>query len=148
MAAAIRLAKKGYDVVVFEKNKYPGGKLSEFSTAGYRFDKGPSLLTMPDLIDELTVLSGYKTAFNYTRLKTITHYFFEDGTKVVAQGSAKELAKELKVKLNEDEEAVIKHLAKSKFYHSNTSYRCVPKVLVKLRSQFFPYRRCCSTSIN
>lgn len=134
MAAAIRLAKKGYDVVVFEKNKYPGGKLSEFSTAGYRFDKGPSLLTMPDLIDELTVLSGYKTAFNYTRLKTITHYFFEDGTKVVAQGSAKELAKELKVKLNEDEEAVIKHLAKSKFYHSTIADLFLTQSLGKIKN--------------
>jgi phytoene desaturase len=108
--------------------------LSEFSIDSYRFDKGPSLLTMPELIDELTVLSGYKKKFKYSRLKTITHYFFEDGTKIVAQGSAKELAKELKLKLNENEEAVIKHLAKSNFYHSTIADLFLNQSLGKIKN--------------
>ena len=42
MATAIRLKLQGYDVQVFEKNDYPGGKLSHFETNGFRFDAGPS----------------------------------------------------------------------------------------------------------
>jgi phytoene desaturase len=119
---------------VFEKNNYPGGKLSELTLGNYRFDKGPSLLTMPELIDELTVLSGYKPAFTYSRLKTITHYFFEDGITVVAKDSAEQLAKELKDKLNEDESAVVAHLAKSKFYHTTIADLFLTQSLGKIKN--------------
>ena len=53
MAAAIRLKSVGYDVEIFEANSYAGGKLTEFKSNGYRFDMGPSLFTMPNLIEEL-----------------------------------------------------------------------------------------------
>ena len=51
IATSIRLAKKGYTVEVYESNRYPGGKLSAFSSEGYRFDAGPSLFTMPQYVD-------------------------------------------------------------------------------------------------
>jgi phytoene dehydrogenase-like protein len=41
LATAIRLAKKGYAVEVFEANDYVGGKLSTFTLGDYRFDAGP-----------------------------------------------------------------------------------------------------------
>lgn len=47
LAVSIRLASKGYDVHLFEKNASTGGKVSELIVDGYRFDKGPSLFTMP-----------------------------------------------------------------------------------------------------
>lgn len=121
IASAIRLSKQGYKVVVFEKNSYPGGKLSEFTVDGFRFDKGPSLFTMPQLVDELTALSDYKGDFNYTQLKTLTHYFYHDGTTIFADSSPEAFAKELKLKLNEDENAVLNHLKTSKFYYDTTA---------------------------
>ena len=53
ICSAIRLKKKGFDVDVFEKNEFPGGKLSTFKLGDFRFDAGPSLFTMPHLVDEL-----------------------------------------------------------------------------------------------
>lgn len=88
---------------------------------GYRFDKGPSLLTLPALIDELGPISGYPAKFTYNRLKTITNYFFEDGTRVIAKDSVSEFAKELKEKLNEDEKTVLDHFQKSAFYYNTTA---------------------------
>ncbi|MFO0435321.1 MAG: phytoene desaturase family protein, partial [Sphingobacteriaceae bacterium] len=84
LATAIRLAAKGHEVNIFEKNAYPGGKLTEFTTNGYRFDKGPSLFTLPELIDELSELTGFKGDFRYRRLETISNYFYEDGSRVTA----------------------------------------------------------------
>ncbi len=121
LAVAIRLAAQGHIVTVFEKNSYAGGKLSELSRGNYRFDKGPSLLTLPALIDELTELSGYKHPFPYTRLETLTHYFFEDGTRVVAKDSIPDFAKELKQQLDEKEDVVIAHLKESAFYYETTA---------------------------
>jgi phytoene dehydrogenase-like protein len=45
---------------VFEANEYAGGKLSSFEQNGYRFDAGPSLFTLPHLVEELFQLVGKK----------------------------------------------------------------------------------------
>ena len=58
LATAIRLKSRGFNVDVFEANEYPGGKLAEKNGNGYRFDLGPSVFTMPHLIDELFELAG------------------------------------------------------------------------------------------
>ncbi|XOV94259.1 MAG: 1-hydroxycarotenoid 3,4-desaturase CrtD [Bacteroidota bacterium] len=81
LASALRLRKKGYEVTVFEANEYTGGKLHAFINKGYRFDFGPSLFTMPNLVDELFQLFEIdpKTYFEYIRKETICNYFWEDG---------------------------------------------------------------------
>ncbi|PBQ30987.1 phytoene dehydrogenase [Sphingobacteriaceae bacterium] len=121
LASAIQLACAGYKVTVFEKNAYPGGKLSELKLGDYRFDKGPSLLTMPHLIEELQTLSGFDEPFSYRRLDILTHYFFEDGTALVASKSARDFAKEISTKLLEDEMAVTAHLKRSELYYKLTA---------------------------
>ena len=134
LATAIRLAAKGHEVAVFEKNSYPGGKLSEMTLGKYRFDKGPSLFTMPELVDELTVLVGSKTKFPYFKLDTITHYFYEDGTTLKAYADLDKFAKEVHDNLQEDEQAVAKHLAKSKFYYQTTAKLFLHQSLSQLKN--------------
>jgi len=102
MATGIRLACLGYKVTVFEKNPYPGGKLSELNLGKYRFDKGPSLLTLPELITELKSLSGFGEEFRYQRLDVLTHYFFEDGSTLKASASPAFFAEELSRQFGED----------------------------------------------
>lgn len=53
MASAIRLAAKGFSVEIFESASQPGGKLNELRQEGFRFDRGPSLFTLPHLLDEV-----------------------------------------------------------------------------------------------
>lgn len=81
IAAAIRLAAKGYQVDVFESNAHAGGKIRQFHTKGYRFDMGPSIITLPHLIDELFELhdKNPRDYFNYTQLEKPFKYFFPDG---------------------------------------------------------------------
>ena len=50
LATAVRLAAKGFRVDVFEKESYPGGKLAELRSDGFRFDLGPSLFTQPERV--------------------------------------------------------------------------------------------------
>ena len=84
LAAAIRLATKGYTVDVYEAGPTPGGKLAEFSEGGYRFDMGPSLLTMPHLVEDLFREAGVdlRGRFSYQKLEEANRYFWEDGTRV------------------------------------------------------------------
>jgi phytoene desaturase len=89
LSAAIRLRKKGFEVHVFEKNERHGGKLDEFEDQGFRFDKGPSLLTEPWLIDELYELWGKNPSdyFSYERQQESCRYFFSDKSAITILGN-------------------------------------------------------------
>ena len=121
LAIAIRLALKGYQVEVFEKNSYPGGKLSAFEKDGFRFDAGPSLFTQPQNIEELFSLAGepIEKYFSYQRVPIANKYFYENGKQVKAFTDAEDFAKEMKLQLNEDPQVVLKYLQQSKKLYEN-----------------------------
>ena len=97
LSSAIRLRKLGFDVVVYEQNHYPGGKLTSIKLGDYRFDAGPSLFTMPQYVDELFVLSGKnpRDYFSYDRQDIICKYFWEDGKRLTAHSEKRLFAKEV-----------------------------------------------------
>jgi phytoene dehydrogenase-like protein len=77
LAVAIRLAAKGNQVSIFEANAYAGGKLSEFTQGEYRFDAGPSLFTLPQLVLDLLQLAQIpESDFPYIKLEQGCHYFY------------------------------------------------------------------------
>ncbi|MEL7020518.1 MAG: 1-hydroxycarotenoid 3,4-desaturase CrtD [Bacteroidota bacterium] len=85
IATALRLRRQGFEVVVYESNDYPGGKLSDFVQEGYRFDAGPSLFTMPQLVTELFELyeTDASAHFAYHQKETVCNYFWMDGERFV-----------------------------------------------------------------
>lgn len=84
LAVACRLAARGYRVTVFEKNEFPGGKLSQIQSGGFRFDAGPSLFTMPEWVDEIFRLNGLQPEhfFKYKQLDTICKYYWDNGKQL------------------------------------------------------------------
>jgi phytoene desaturase len=58
LATAILLAKKGYEVRIFEKNKTIGGRANVFEHNGFVFDMGPSWYLMPDVFEHFYNLVG------------------------------------------------------------------------------------------
>ncbi|MDE3235832.1 MAG: phytoene desaturase [Bacteroidota bacterium] len=121
LAAAIRLAVQGFRVDVYEKNNYPGGKLSAFELNGYRFDAGPSLFTQPSNIEELFVLANepIESYFQYSSLPVACTYFYEDGTMLSSFTEAERFAKELHEKNGEDVSAVMNYLKNSEQLYNN-----------------------------
>jgi len=137
LAAAIRLAAKGHAVQVFEKNAYPGGKLAELRLGNYRFDKGPSLFTLPELVDELSAIAGKNnTGFAYKKLSEITRYFYEDGTNLTAFSEPEKFATELSEKLGEDKVSVLKHIKKSEFYFTTIRGLFLEQSVLRFRDLF------------
>jgi len=112
MATAIRLQLQGYTVQVFEKNEYPGGKLSHFDNKGFSFDAGPSLFTSPHLIEALFELANEPIAsyFSYEKIKVACHYFYDDGVCIKAFTNKDAFAKELQEKTNESPENLYRYL--------------------------------------
>ena len=121
LASAIRLAVKGYEVIVFEKNAYPGGKLSSFTQDGFSFDAGPSLFTQPLNIEELFELAGEPIAdyFQYESVAVACTYFFENGKKIEATSNLEQFAENMQASVGEPAANVKKYLLRSaKAYNS------------------------------
>ena len=97
LAIALRLRAKGHDVTIFEANNSLGGKLKEFSKDGYRFDKGPTVFTLPNLVDELFEIfdKNPRDYFSYSKLEKSFKYHFEDGTNISAYSDNKLFEKEI-----------------------------------------------------
>ena len=116
IATSIRLAKKGYAVEVYESNAYAGGKLSAFSSEGFRFDAGPSLFTMPQYVDALFELCDEdpRDHFTYHKKEIGCEYFWPDGTRLTAYSDQNRFLQEVEEQLNVAPKVVKKYLARAK----------------------------------
>ena len=81
LAAAIRLAVKGYDVQVLERLGEAGGRAYVHRRNGFTFDAGPTIITAPFLLEELWSLCGKKMS-NDVDLRAMDPFYqirFADG---------------------------------------------------------------------
>jgi phytoene desaturase len=58
LTTALHLAGRGREVTVVERENWPGGRAGRVDTHGYQLDTGPTVLTMPDIIDEAFAAVG------------------------------------------------------------------------------------------
>jgi phytoene desaturase len=82
LAAALRLRTAGARVTLLEKNPTTGGKAVEVRSNGFRWDVGPSLLTMPWILEELFASAGEKITdhLHLEQVSPVCRYFWPDGT--------------------------------------------------------------------
>jgi phytoene desaturase len=121
LATAIRLAVQGYSVQVFEKNNYPGGKLSAFKKDDFHFDAGPSLFTQPKNIEALFELAGEPIAdyFSYQPVAIACKYFYENGKVLEAFADPQLFGKALQDQLGESATATTAYLKESEKVYNN-----------------------------
>ena len=138
IATAIRLRHEGFDVTVCEANDYPGGKLTAFEQDGYRFDAGPSLFTLPYLVDELFELCGEnpRDHFNYHRKDVACHYFWEDGTFLPAWADRQKFASEVEERIGVPAARIATHLEHSALLWERTSSLFMEKSLHRWSTYF------------
>lgn len=82
LAAAIRLSVKGYEVQVLEKLDQAGGRAYVHQQDGFTFDAGPTIITMPQYLEELFALCG-KQMKDHVDLRLMSPFYrirFDDGT--------------------------------------------------------------------
>ena len=136
LASAIRLACKGFRVQVFERNSYPGGKLSYFEQNGFKFDAGPSLFTQPWLIDELFALAGKRPEdyFTYSKAEETCRYFFANGKQLIANADPQKFAHDSERILGEPAKNITNYLANAKRIYDDTAELFLNHSLHKLES--------------
>ena len=81
IAAAIRLRAKGYDTTILEMRDKPGGRAYVYEDKGFTYDAGPTIITVPFVLDELAELAGRKLDDYVTIVPCDPYYriYFPDG---------------------------------------------------------------------
>lgn len=114
LGASVRLAKKGYQVTVFEANDFVGGKINSKTLGGYRFDMGPSVFTGPEYVKELYDLCGRDfSEFGYQKLPESFTYFYPDGQTFTLPHEREAQLEVLVNELGEDRKTLVRYLKKA-----------------------------------
>jgi len=82
LAAGVRLQALGYQVTVIEKLDAPGGRAYVHRQDGYTFDAGPTIITVPFMLEELWALCGKKMSDDI-ELRALDPFYriqFDDGS--------------------------------------------------------------------
>ena len=123
MSAAIRLAAAGQKVLILEKNEQVGGKMGQIVAGDYRWDTGPSVITMRHVFEELFEKAGRKLE-DYLDLRPVeplTRYFYQDGTVLdISQNLPKTLAQIEQLGGSSDVEGYLGYLAYAARIHRIT----------------------------
>ena len=84
LTVAVRLAGTGHHVVVHERSAVVGGKLGRYERDGFRFDTGPSLLTLPQVFADLGLDLPLQP------LDPVVRHVFADGSVLDSSSAAEE----------------------------------------------------------
>ncbi|MEX2670688.1 MAG: phytoene desaturase family protein [Phycisphaeraceae bacterium] len=97
LASACTLAARGYAVTLLEKNAWLGGKAAPLAEAGFRFDMGPTILTMPKMLRRIFAEAGRDMNASLTlhRLDPQWRCFFDDGAVLDLREQTKTMQQEL-----------------------------------------------------
>jgi phytoene desaturase len=97
LSAAVRLAHQGYQVEVLEKGPEAGGRCGQLRVGGFTFDTGPTLLLMPEVLEETFQAVGRKMSDYLTLTRCDPNYriHFRDGSDVTFTTELTQMANEL-----------------------------------------------------
>ncbi|GLZ40534.1 phytoene desaturase family protein [Actinokineospora sp. NBRC 105648] len=90
LSAAVHLAGRGRQVTLLERDSVPGGRAGRHDMAGYRVDTGPTVLTMPDILDETLAAVGSSVRERLELLPLTPAYraHFADGSRLDVHSDA------------------------------------------------------------
>ena len=110
--------------------------MSELHAAGFRFDKGPTVLTKPEYVEELFSLCGKQPSeyWNYKPVDPIFNYFFDDGTVIRSSKDAEKFAANVESNTNASASSVLDFLHQSETKHYLTDEVFLQRSLHKIKN--------------
>ena len=97
LAAACTLAARGHRVTVIEKSPWVGGKAAVLQKGGFRFDMGPTILTMPSVLRRIFEEANQRLE-DYLELIPLDpqwRSFFEDGSSLDLVADSAEMSQRI-----------------------------------------------------
>ena len=82
ITTALFLARKGYQVSVYEKNPQPGGRCGQIIREGHRFDLGATIFFLPSVYDEVfkELELDIEQCFEFRQVTTLYRLFYDNGS--------------------------------------------------------------------
>lgn len=113
LTAACHLVGRGHDVIVLERNATPGGRAGRLERSGYVFDTGPTVLTMPRLLEEAFNATGVAMAdlLSLRRLDPAYRACFADGSTIHVRQGRTAMAEEIRLCCGPRDAAAFKKFA-------------------------------------
>jgi phytoene desaturase len=107
LSAALRLAGAGRDVTVIERELVPGGRNGLLNKDGYAFDTGPTVLTMPSLIQDAFSAVGedMKDWLELMPVSPLYRAFYADGSQIDVHADTAAMEQEIREKVSATEAA-------------------------------------------
>jgi len=97
LSAAAYLARSGHDVMLLERDDIPGGRAGLIASHGFRLDNGPTVLTMPNLLEDAFNAAGANMA-DYVTIKKVDPMYravYEDGSELLVRHGREAMAEEI-----------------------------------------------------
>ncbi|MEO0681177.1 MAG: phytoene desaturase [Pseudomonadota bacterium] len=98
LAAALRLAARGWRVTVCDRLDHPGGRATARRQDGFRFDLGPTIVTAPHILEELFAAGG-KRMSDYVDIVPMNPFYtirWPDGSHFTASGDEDRMRDEVR----------------------------------------------------
>jgi phytoene desaturase len=97
LAAAARLAHQGFEVEVYEQGPQAGGRAGQLKVDGFTFDTGPTLLLMPEVLEETFASVGRRLSDYLTLKRCDPNYkiHFRDGSDLTFTSDLVRMGQEL-----------------------------------------------------
>jgi phytoene desaturase len=112
LALSLRLAARNWRVTVCEQGESFGGKMNFWAERGFRFDTGPSLITMPWVFEELFQAAGGSLQEHLTlaSVSPLCDYVYDDGARFTYSTSLPEWLQTVRRIEAGDEQGFLKFL--------------------------------------
>ncbi len=122
LSAAIRLAVAGRRVIMYEQNPTVGGKMSQVQMDGFRWDTGPSVVTMRHVFEDLFQAAGRRLDdyLNLVPVEPMTRYFYSDGVVFDVSSVLTKTLQQIEALDERDVEGYLRYLAYAARLHRIT----------------------------
>lgn len=98
LSAAAHLSKSGHDVTVVEREAIPGGRAGMIRSHGFSLDNGPTVLTMPNLLEEAFQAAGANMS-DYITIKPVDPMYracYADGSTLFVRHGREAMTEEIR----------------------------------------------------
>jgi phytoene desaturase len=140
LAAAARLAKNGYKVLVLEKNSQPGGRCGQLTWNGHRFDTGPTLFLMPEVFEETYQALGVRME-DYLELERVDPTYtirFDDDLELTLTGDLHRMRSQLEAIEAGSFDRFLQYMLEGRNHYNISLERFVGRNFLNLAEYFSP----------
>lgn len=129
LTAAMKLAHRGWQVDLYEKQDVPGGRCGRIEAGGFRWDLGPTIMLMPFVFERAFASVGRRLEDYLTLVRCDPNYrvTFRDGSTITLTSELTRMRDELERLEPGSFEPYLRFLAKGRDRHDTSLERFVGK---------------------